>query len=104
MDIPDATVPPADSEVWHSALATLEDGLGIYPLRSIHGVRYGGAGVDNTAVVGTTTAVLLRVTRRHRDGRPEVAELEMPPAFARYLAALLDSTARYIQTAPKGTS
>ncbi|MEV8615643.1 hypothetical protein AB0383_48455 [Amycolatopsis sp. NPDC051373] len=101
MDSP-ASVAPADSEIWHTAVATLEDGLGIYPLRSIDGVRYGGASVDNTAVVATSTTVLLRVTQ-HRHGLPEVAELEMPPAFARYLAALLDSTARYIQTAPEGT-
>lgn len=95
-------VPPADAEVWQTAVATLEDGLGIYPLRSIEGVRYEGASVDNTAVAATSSSVLLRVTR-HRHGRPEVSEVEMPPAFARYLAALLDSTARYVQASPEGT-
>ncbi|MFF0149639.1 hypothetical protein ATK36_1247 [Amycolatopsis sulphurea] len=95
-------VPPPDAEIWHTAVATLEDGLGIYPLRSIDGVRYGGAGVTNTAVAATSTTVLLRVTQ-HRHGHPEVTELEMPPAFARYLAALLDSTARYLHTTPEGT-
>jgi hypothetical protein len=97
------TVPAADSEVWHSALSTLEDGLSLYPLRSINGVRFCGAGVSNTAVTGTATEVILKVTRDrapgHRTG--EVWEIAMPPAFARYLAGLLDAHARYIQTAPQ---
>jgi hypothetical protein len=65
-------------------------------------VRFCGAGVSNTAVNGTATDVVIRVTRaRARGHRTEsVWEISMPPAFARYLAALLDAHARYIQSAP----
>jgi hypothetical protein len=95
-------VPGPESDVWHSPVSTLEDGLSIYPLHSINGVRFCGAGVSNTAVNGTATDVVIRVTRaRARGHRTEsVWEISMPPAFARYLAALLDAHARYIQSAP----
>jgi hypothetical protein len=95
-------VPSVDSQIWHSALSTLEDGLSLYPLRSIEGVRFCGARVSNTAVNGTATDVVLRVTRDRAPGQREgtVWEIAMPPAFARYLAGLLDAHARYIQTAP----
>jgi hypothetical protein len=98
-------IPPADSEVWRSAVSTLEDGLSLYPVRSIEGVRFAGAGVSNTAVTGTATEVILRVTRDRVPGQrePSVWEIAMPPAFARYLAGLLDAHARYIQTAPHPT-
>ncbi|MCU1685334.1 MAG: hypothetical protein JWQ81_6073 [Amycolatopsis sp.] len=92
-------VPAAESEVWHSAVSTLEDGLAIYPLRSLDGVRFCGATVSNTAVSGTATDVLLRVTESPR-GTGTAWEISMPPEFARYLAALLDAHARYIQSAP----
>ncbi|WP_410600463.1 hypothetical protein [Amycolatopsis sp. lyj-90] len=93
-------VPSPDSDVWHSAVSTLEDGLGIYPLRSIEGVRFERATVTNTAVSGTASMVLLRVSQSP-PGKPDRAwELAMPPEFARYLAAQLDAQARYIQTAP----
>lgn len=95
-------VPPADSDVWHSALTILEDTLGTEPLPSIEGVRFRQMSVSNTAVMGTDTEVLLRVSRTPAGiERPdEVYELAMTPAFARYLAALLDAHARYIQTTP----
>lgn len=93
-------VPAPDSDVWHSAVSTLEDGLAIYPLRSIEGVRFERATVTNTAVSGTASTVLLRVSQSP-PGKPDRAwELAMPAEFARYLAALLDAQARYIQTAP----
>ncbi len=97
-------VPGPDSDVWRSAVSTLEDGLGIYPLRSIEGVRFEQATVTNTAVSGTASLVLLRVSQSP-PGKPDRAwELAMPAEFARYLAALLDAQARYIQTAsPAGT-
>ncbi|WP_181770349.1 hypothetical protein [Amycolatopsis pittospori] len=81
-------------------MSTLEDGLAIYPLRSIKGVRFEQATVTNTAVTGTASTVLLRVSQSP-PGKPDRAwELAMPPEFARYLAAQLDAQARYIQTAP----
>lgn len=98
-----APVPPAESDVWHSAVSTLEDGLAIYPLGSLDGVRFCRATVDNTAVSGTATDVLLRVTRTIPGRGLQTWEISMPPAFARYLAAALDAHARYIQTAPEGT-
>ncbi len=94
------SLPGPDADVWHSAVAALEDGLGIYPLHSIDGVRFERASVANTAVSGTATDVVLRVTQTPPGKADRAWELSMPPAFARYLAALLDAQARYIQTAP----
>jgi hypothetical protein len=92
-------VPDPGSDVWSSAVSTLDDGLGIYPPRSIEGVRFRGARVANTAVSGTATHVLLRVAQSP-PGRPDAVWEISNPAFARYLAALLDAHARYIQSAP----
>ncbi|EMD27389.1 hypothetical protein B0293_26380 [Amycolatopsis azurea DSM 43854] len=63
-------------------------------------MRFERARVTNTAVAGTASMVLLRVSQSP-PGKPDQAwELAMPPEFARYLAAQLDAQARYIQTAP----
>jgi len=104
---PTAALPPPDAEVWDTAVTLLEEGLGVYPDRSVDQVRFCGIAVGNTAVLTTASEVRLRITHAARpdsaNGVPAkpaaVWELCMPPAFARYLAALLDSHARYLNTA-----
>lgn len=98
-----STIPAPDADVWTSAVSLLDAEFAISPLRTVDEVRFCGVGVGNTAVQASATEVHLQVTHtRHGEGKPHtVWELSMPPRFARYLAGLLDSHARYIQSAPE---
>jgi hypothetical protein len=100
-------LPPPDSEIWNTAVTLLEDELRACPDRALDQVRFCGIGVGNTAVQASAGEVHLRITHTSRptvDGVPAkpvaVWDLGMPPAFARYLASLLDAHARYVITAP----
>lgn len=93
-------VPPADSQIWHDAKETLDSGLGVYPVGTMDDVRFCRATVDNAAVSGTATDVLIRVARSIPGRGMQIWEISMPPAFARWLGYALDAHARYIQTAP----
>ncbi|OZM73786.1 hypothetical protein CFN78_08505 [Amycolatopsis antarctica] len=72
------------------------------PVRGTDDVRFCGVGVGNTAVEASADQIHLRIThtRGHSTRPVAVWELSMPPAYARYLAAVLDSHARYVQSAP----
>ncbi|MGA6165171.1 hypothetical protein [Amycolatopsis magusensis] len=96
------SIPGPEDNVWESALNLLADGLGVYPRHSLDGVRFCGVSVGNTAVVTFDDHVCLRIDHTARPGSAPAAvwDLAMTPRYARYLAALLDSHARYIQTGP----
>lgn len=102
------TVPPPDAEIWNTAVTLLQDELRACPDRALDQVRFCGISVANTAVQASATEVHLRITHTTRPtsekGVPAkpvaVWDLGMPPAFARYLASLLDAHARYVLTAP----